>query len=58
MADFFNIHFTTVTDKIKSSLHVINDFDFTKLSQFVKTLLGSDDIKFSVPKIKAEEVAT
>ena len=58
MADFFNIHFTTVADKIKSSLRVINDFDFTKLSQFVKTQLGSDDIKFSLPKIKAEEVAT
>ena len=27
-ADYFNFHFNTIADKVKSSLSAINDFDF------------------------------
>ena len=28
LADYFNFHFNTIADKVKSSLRAINDFDF------------------------------
>ena len=28
LADYFSFHFNTIADKVKSSLGVINDFDF------------------------------
>ena len=39
IAEAFNIHFTSIASKIKSSLSPINNFDLSKLKQFVKSLV-------------------
>ena len=56
IAEAFNIHFTSIASKIKSSLSPINNFDLSKLKQFVKSKLSPKKSAFSLPPITCEFV--
>ena len=56
IAEAFNIHFTSLASKIKSSLSPINNFDLSKLNQFVKSKLSPNKSAFSLPPITCEFV--
>ena len=56
IAEAFNVHFTSIASKIKSSLSPINNFDLSKLNQFVKTKLSPNKPAFSLPPITCEFV--
>lgn len=55
MADFLNLHFTTIANKITQTLPVINDISFDKLSQFIQGRTDPDTY-FSIPCITTEQV--
>ena len=56
IAKAFNIHFTSIASKIKSSLSPIDNFDLSKLKQFVKLKLSPNKSTFSLPPITCEFV--
>ena len=56
IAEAFNIHFTSIASKIKSSLSAINNFDLSKLKQFVISKLSPNKSAFSLPPITCEFV--
>jgi hypothetical protein len=56
IAEAFIFHFTSIASKIKSSLSPSNNFDLSKLKQFVKSKLSPKKSAFSLPPITCEFV--
>lgn len=55
IADYFNLHFTAVTDKAKRSLLTTNGCNLDKLRQFVSERLPVES-QFTIPLVTADMV--
>ena len=57
IADYFNLHFTTIADKVKQQIPTANVCSPEKLEQFVRKRLPSGS-QFTIAPITAEMVKT